>query len=70
MPEIKIAIAGLMHESNSFAPGMTTLNDFEIGGIDTGPSIPLRWADAQHELGGFFAASQIYQFKPLPAFTA
>lgn len=70
MPEFKIAIAGLMHESNSFAPGMTTLKDFETGGMDTGPSISKRWADAQHELGGFFEASKLYDFIPVPAFSA
>ncbi len=70
MEEIRIAIAGLMHESNGFAPGMTTLKDFETGGIDSGPSIAMRWADAEHELGGFFEAAQRGLFTPVPAFSA
>ena len=67
---MKIAIAGLMHESNAFAPGVTTLADFEIGGIDTGPAVVARWQEAHHELGGFLAAATREGFQAVPAFTA
>lgn len=67
---MRIAIAGLMHESNGFAPGVTTLADFEHGGLDTGPAIARRWAEAHHEICGFFAAATIEPFEAAPAFTA
>lgn len=67
---MKIAIAGLMHESNAFAPGVTTLADFEIGGMDTGQAVLSRWRAAHHELGGFLAAAAREGFEAVPAFTA
>lgn len=66
----KIAIAALMHESNGFAPGLTSLADFEIGGLDTGQAVAKRWAQAHHEIGGFFEASREYQFEAVPTSTA
>jgi len=67
---MKIAIAGLMHESNAFAPGVTSMADFEIGGLDTGPALLARWQQAHHELGGFLAAAEREGFEAVPAFTA
>lgn len=67
---MKIAIAGFLHESNSFAKSRTTLVDFQVGGLDSGPAVATRWADAHHELGGFFQAATDFSFQPVPALTA
>ncbi|MFM7131489.1 MAG: M81 family metallopeptidase, partial [bacterium] len=70
MPRPRIAIAALMHESNGFAPGVTTVADFEVGGLDTGHAVARRWAEAHHEIGGFFEAAKTYDFELIPTFTA
>lgn len=70
MSRPRIAIAALMHESNGFAPGATTVGDFEVGGIDTGHAVARRWAEAHHEIGGFFEAAKTFDFELIPTFTA
>lgn len=67
---MRIAIAGFLHESNSFAGGRTTIADFQVGGLDTGPDVARRWAEAHHEIGGFFQAAHDFNFEPVPALTA
>lgn len=62
----RIAIGGLMHESNTFAPGRTTLDDFVSGGLETGGGIARRWGEAHHEVGGFFEAARRSGFEPVP----
>jgi microcystin degradation protein MlrC len=70
MSRPRIAIAALMHESNGFAPGATTLADFEVGGLDKGMAVARRWAEAHHEIGGFFEAANTFDFELIPTFTA
>src|SRR5829696_2773129 len=53
----RIALGGLMHESNTFAPGRTDLTAFVSGGLETGAGIFERWGEAHHEVGGFFEAA-------------
>ena len=36
---VRIAVGGLMHESNTFASSRTDVSAFEAGGLETGPSI-------------------------------
>ena len=62
----RIAIGGLMHESNTFAPARTTLDDFVSGGLETGEGIARRWGEAHHEVGGFFEAARRSGFDPVP----
>lgn len=66
----RIAIAAFMHESNGFAAGLTTEADFEVGGLDSGEAIRQRWAEAHHEIGGFFEAAGRFGFEACPAVTA
>ncbi len=70
MSSPRIAIAAFMHESNGFAEGVTTEADFQVGGLDTGEAIRRRWAEAHHEIGGFFEAAARYRFEACPAVTA
>ena len=67
---IKIAIGGLMHESNTFAASRTDLAGFEAGGLETGPSIATRWGEAHHEVGGFFEGARVFGFEAVPTLMA
>jgi microcystin degradation protein MlrC len=63
---VRIAVGGLMHESNTFAASLTEVSDFESGGLETGPGIFDRWGAAHHEVGGFFEGSQRFGFEAVP----
>ncbi|HEV3121194.1 MAG TPA: M81 family metallopeptidase [Isosphaeraceae bacterium] len=67
---MRIAIGGLMHESNTFAGSPTTLAAFEAGGLETGAGIEARWGQAHHEVGGFFEGATRFGFEPVPALMA
>jgi microcystin degradation protein MlrC len=66
----RIAIGGLMHESNTFAAARTDLAAFEAGGMETGAGIARRWGEAHHEVGGFFEAARRAGFEAVPTFMA
>ena len=63
---MRIAIGGLMHESNTFAGSRTDLAAFEAGGLEQGDGIRARWGAAHHEVGGFFAAAEASGFEAVP----
>src|SRR5438876_306042 len=63
---IRIAIGGLMHESNTFAGGETDRSAFEVGGLETGDGIFARWGSAHHEVAGFFDAARADGFEVVP----
>jgi microcystin degradation protein MlrC len=63
---IRIAIGGLMHESNTFAGAATDRHAFEVGGLETGDGIFARWGAAHHEVAGFFDAAQADGFEIVP----
>ena len=50
---IRVAILGLYHESNTFAPVPASLDRFLEGGITQGPEIITRYGDSQATLAGF-----------------
>jgi microcystin degradation protein MlrC len=66
----RIAIGGLMHESNTFAPGRTGIADFRVGGLEVGDGIVARWGEAHHEVGGFLQAAKILEFEAVPTLMA
>jgi microcystin degradation protein MlrC len=63
---IRIAIGGLMHESNTFARAKTDRSAFEAGGLETGDAIFARWGNAHHEVAGFFDAAAADGFAVVP----
>jgi microcystin degradation protein MlrC len=63
---VRIALGGLMHESNTFAAGQTGVAAFEAGGLETGPGIYARWGEAHHEVGGFFEGATKFGFEAVP----
>jgi microcystin degradation protein MlrC len=63
---VRIAIGGLMHESNTFAGARTDRSAFEVGGLETGAGIFARWGSAHHEVAGFFDAAGAEGFEVVP----
>src|SRR5437016_1555367 len=63
---VRIALGGLMHESNTFASARTDVAAFEAGGLETGVGIFERWGEAHHEVGGFFEGARQFAFEPVP----
>ena len=66
----RVAIGGLMHESNTFAEGWTTREDFVSGGLETGAAILDRWGTAHHEVAGFLDAARECGFEAVPTLMA
>src|SRR4051812_38626931 len=67
---MRIAIAGLMHESNTFNKMRTDRAAFQSQGLTFGPAILEEWREAHHEIGGFFEAARTLDFEPIPLMVA
>jgi microcystin degradation protein MlrC len=63
---MRIAIGGLMHESNTFASQRTGLAQFEAGSLTRGADIFRVWKDAHHEMGGFIRSAPLSGFEIVP----
>jgi microcystin degradation protein MlrC len=63
---LRIAIAGFMHESNTFNPLRTDRAAFVAQSLVFGPDLVSEWRDAHHEVGGFLEAATADGFEPLP----
>ena len=65
----RVAIAGFLHESNTFLPVPTTIDHFRQTSWTEGRDMVRRWADAHHELGGMLegCAEQGLEAVPLLA---
>jgi microcystin degradation protein MlrC len=66
----RIAIAGFMHESNTFNPTGTGRAAFADQSLVFGPALVDEWRDAHHEVGGFLEAAAVHGFEPLPLLMA
>lgn len=64
---MRIAIAGLMHESNTFSSKPTALDDFQI---QRGEELISWWQDAHHEVGGFIEGVSKEKLEPVPTLMA
>ncbi|MBK8021834.1 MAG: M81 family metallopeptidase [Chloroflexi bacterium] len=64
---MRIAIGGIMHESNTFSPVPTRLADFSV---QRGGEIVMWWAKAHHEVGGFLEGAAQFGFEPVPLLMA
>ncbi len=65
---MRVGIAGLQHESNTFLPGATTLSDFEVHGLLEGDAIVQRYRGAHHEVSGFIAELEAPGIDIVPIF--
>jgi microcystin degradation protein MlrC len=63
---MRIAIAGFMHESNTFNPVVTDRAGFAAQSLLFGADLVDEWRQAHHEIGGFFEAATVEGFEPVP----
>src|SRR5438876_5911488 len=63
---MRIAIAGFMHESNTFNPVVTDRAAFQAQSLVFGDDLIEEWQDTHHEVGGFLEAAEVEGFEPLP----
>src|SRR4051794_6936809 len=67
---MKIAIAGFMHESNTFNRLRTDRAAFAAQCLAFGPALLDEWREAHHEVGGFIEAASAEGFEPVPVVVA
>lgn len=61
----RIAIGGILHESNTFSSVPTGLDDFRGRSLRRGQEIPDEYGSSQHEVGGFIQGAQENGFDPV-----
>lgn len=66
----RIAIAGILHESNTFSSTLTRRKAFERGATCRGPEIERVFGRASHEVGGFLAGARDHRFEAIPTLVA
>lgn len=67
---MRIAIAGFMHESNTFNPLLTDRAAFQAQSLSFGSDWLDEWRGAAHEVGGFLEAARVEGFEPVPLLMA
>jgi microcystin degradation protein MlrC len=63
---MRIAVAGFMHESNTFNPLRTDRAAFAAQSLTFGPPLLDEWREAHHEVGGFLAGIAAHAAEPVP----
>lgn len=63
---MRIAVGGIMHESNTFAPKPTDATLFREGSLAYGDALIPVWAEAHHEMGGFIAGGERFNYEVVP----
>ena len=64
---MRIAIGGIMHESNTFNHALTPLDAFRLQRDD---ELVNWWRDSPHEVGGFIAGAERYGYQLFPTLMA
>jgi microcystin degradation protein MlrC len=67
---VRIAIGGIMHESNTYATDVTVRARFLEGSLARGEAIEAVWRDAHHEIGGFLEGARRFGFEVVPTLMA
>ena len=67
---MRVGIIGFLQESNTFLREPTTLDHFRRETLIEGEGIRERFADAHHEIGGFFAGLDEAGIEAVPIFVA
>jgi microcystin degradation protein MlrC len=70
MTPMRLLLAGLMHESNTFASTPADRRRFEQGSLAFGSDILPVWKDAHHEFGGFIEGAAHFGYEPVPSVMA
>jgi microcystin degradation protein MlrC len=63
---MRVAVAGFMHESNTFNPLRTDRAAFAAQSLTFGPALLDEWREAHHEVGGFLEGAVAEGFEPVP----
>ena len=63
----RVALACVMQESNTFAPGCSPLGDFAM---ETGPELAKTYSGTNTEMGGFLEESKRLDFEAAPLLSA
>src|SRR5579884_309767 len=63
---MRLALLGFSHETNTFAPTPTDLEQFEASGIARGDEIVRRYAGSHSTVAGFLEASERFEFDLVP----
>lgn len=63
---MRIAVAGFMHESNTFNPLKADRDAFLAQSLTFGPAVLDDWRDAHHEVGGFFEGLRAADAEAIP----
>src|SRR5262249_59208434 len=66
---MRVAVGGIFHETNTFASGLTSLDDFRAYQFAEGAAL-LDYSNTRSELGGFIAGSEKRGGDILPALYA
>jgi microcystin degradation protein MlrC len=67
---MRIAIAGFMHESNTFSSTRTDRAAFEAASLTVGDKVLTEWRDAHHEVGGFIEGAGRFGYDMVPLIMA
>lgn len=67
---MRVAIAGMLHESNSFLSIPTTIERFRESSLLEGDAIEPAWRDAPHEWAGFFEGLEAENIDAAPLIVA
>lgn len=63
----RVAIGGILHESNTFNPALTRLGDFVVS---RGDQVVSTWRGSYHEIGGFIEGASRHGFEIVPTLMA
>jgi microcystin degradation protein MlrC len=67
---MRVGIIALQHESNTFLPQATTLNDFRRNVLLVGEAVREHFQNSHHEVGGFFDGLSAAGVEAVPIFAA
>ena len=67
---MRIAIGGIMHESNTFATTKADRQRFVAGSLAFGAELLPVWREAHHEVGGFIAGAAQFGYELVPTVMA
>ena len=66
----RIAVGGILHESNTFCTRLTGLDAFNDRATCRGDEVEAEFGDAAHEVGGFFAGTREHGLNLVPTLVA
>ena len=69
-PKPRIAVGGIIHESNTFSKDKTDLQDFAGRLITRGDEIFAEFATSAHEVGGYIEGAETYGLELVPTIVA